>query len=150
MRQEKFDYCWNKLLDYAKICKVEVYIDDLAYAYAEWSPVDRSIYIFTKKMPKYKIIYNFLHELGHFEEDQRDKKEINLINRSYNKYNDDKPLSLREEQAILNEENRAWENGREIAKRFQIKLGSRYDTLKLSSLETYKHNFKKDREIKNG
>lgn len=80
-----------------------------------------------------------LHELGHMLDDVIFMTDNDEINDAYSKVYVQK-LTKKQLEIVLGCEQRAWDNGRGLAKKLRIRLGKWYDIEEKSAMEDYSEN----------
>ena len=85
-------------------------------------------------------IATLLHEIGHALSDLFDTPDadIKAINNAYGMIYTQEKVSDKNMSIVLATEQRAWDNGRELAKRLKIKLGKWYSDVEKACLKEYK------------
>lgn len=133
------DY-YNKLLDYAKVCHINVFMAEL---YENQDEKDLGEYLYesrtinlNKKLTQKELIATLLHELGHFEDHK-----INGINekveQAYKNLNNGVLPTVNQKRLIVECEQKAWDYGESLAKKLKIPLGSWYTKEVLAGMTNY-------------
>lgn len=107
-----------------------------------YQPATRTILI-TRKQPTLCLMATLLHELGHhFYECALSKSKVAQIDKSYERSNNNRPLSELDIETILTTEKQAWIMGRSVAKILHIKLGKWYEDEYKINYATYVRELK--------
>ncbi len=140
MRLKNYNKYLKLLLEYAKLCRVEVYENELEDADGDYY---KRVINLDKKLSQSSEIAVLLHELGHFLDEMVNPvlNERPELNRAYEIFND--PLFMgemtyKQRKALIACEKRAWVYGKVIAKKLKIKLGSWYDKEMRAGMSCYK------------
>lgn len=130
------DYC-SRLRNYAAANGIAVLYKDFSVE-GQWDPRTNTVTIDNDQSQSSEIA-SFLHELGHSTDDliskpsQYDSKIFKAYNSIYANKGTKKQKAL-----VLEVEQRAWKNGRDIAARLKIRLGKWYDQAEAHCLKTYR------------
>lgn len=150
MKQHTYIKNYNKLLKYAEALNIKVIYAN-TNACASWSPITKTITLTDQFSGTAEEIAFFLHELGHAKDDFsiRDKGYTKYLDMCYKRFN---KLTLKKEvkvyithnqkMSVIYTEHRAWENGIDIAKSLNIKLGKWfYDEMDDNLLTYFEYAF---------
>jgi len=105
---------------------------------AAWLPSTNKI-IMDDNVSQTEEVASLLHELGHAVSDLFDTPDadIKAIEKAYGVIYTNSPVSAKNLSVVLATEQRAWNTGREIAKRLKIRLGKWYTNVELECMEAY-------------
>ncbi len=105
---------------------------------AAWFPGTSKI-IMDDNVSQTEEVASLLHELGHAVSDLFDTPDadIKAIEKAYGVIYKDAQVSAKNLSVVLATEHRAWNTGREIAKRLKIRLGKWYTDIEQECIEAY-------------
>lgn len=129
-------YCM-RLRNYAAANGIQVVYKDHGIE-GEWDPRTSSVIIDTEQSQSSEIA-SFLHELGHSLDDLVSKPDTydSKVFRAYHSMYTNK-ATARQKELVLQIEQTAWKNGRDIASRLKIRLGKWYDQAEAYCLKSYR------------
>ncbi len=130
----------ERLFAFAKATGVKIRYDENQSSEGVWMPSIRKIKLDTDLSQSGEIA-SLLHELGHSLDDmlstpaKLDEKLYKAYDAMY------KDTCTKKQRALVVAcEERAWNNGRDIANRLRIRLGKWYDQAEKYCLDSYKNN----------
>lgn len=144
---KNYNLYFNKLLEFAKVCNVSVYLENGGSLKEDDSYVDlgqfdprRKIISLNSRNPESAQIATFLHELGHFYDHMKDPKFSNSrkLNKAYIDSSSQKPITLQEKKRLIECERRAWNYGKVIAKILGIPLGKWFKKERSGGMSFYR------------
>lgn len=142
MPQRKLKNCQEylrRLMLFAEATGVKVEYGDID-SEGVWMPASNKIKL-DNDLSSSDLIASLLHELGHSVDDMIDTESAyqNRLYKAYNKIYVSK-ASKKQKYLVIECEQRAWNNAREIAKRLKIRLGKWFDDAEKYCLDCYREN----------
>lgn len=132
-----FEAYSQRLRNYAAANGITVIYKDHTIE-GEWDPRTNSVYIDSEQSQSSEIAC-FLHELGHSIDDLVSKPDTyeSKVWKAYDAMYANK-ATPKQTALVLEIEERAWKNGRDIAARLKIRLGKWYDQAEACCLASYR------------